>query len=157
MRQRLLHLLLALLCVLPAWVGAQTATAAACAEATDITPAHLYGLWQLTLWPEGGSEASPLSSGALLFERHPDYPGSVRGQLRRSAAGNDLQAMVSGDVTDGEFNMDESGDGVRMDAVWTGTPQDCGRAVRGTRRPAEGRPAGEPTVHFLLKKTPDWR
>lgn len=145
------------------WAGAvqaQTSPATptvACAQPQDMDPAQLYGLWLLTLWPEGGSEAAPISRGALLFERHPDYPGSVRGDLRRSGTSQDLLALVSGDVSGGEFNLDESADGVTMDAVWSGTPQNCGRMVQGTRRPAEGRPAGEPTFHFLLKKTPDWR
>ena len=146
--------------VLLAWAGAapaQTSPTVACAQPQDMDPAQLYGLWQLTLWPEGGSETAPLSRGALLFERHPEYPGSVRGDLRRSGTGRDLLALVSGDVADGEFNLDESADGVTMDAVWSGAPQDCGRLIRGTRRPAESRPAGEPTLHFLLTKTPDWR
>lgn len=134
-----------------------SAPALVCAQPADITPTHLYGLWQLTLWPLEGPADAPASTGALLFERHPEYPGSVRGTLRRSAAGNDLQAVVSGDVIDGEFNLDESADGVAMDAVWTGAPQDCGQAILGVRRPAEGRPAGEPAFNFLLKKAPGWR
>jgi hypothetical protein len=143
--------------------GAQTpssgssAPAPVCAQPADLTPTHLYGLWQLTLWPLDGREDAPAATGALLFERHPEYPGSVRGTIRRSAAGNDLQAVVSGDVIDGEFNLDESADGVAMDAVWTGAPQDCGQAIQGVRRPAEGRPASEPALNFLLKKTPGWR
>lgn len=129
----------------------------ACAEPQDMNPAQLYGLWQLTLWSLDGTRTAPTSTGALLFERHPDHPGSVRGHIRRSAAGNDLHAFVSGDVTAGEFNLDESTDGVSMDAVWSGTPQDCGQVIRGTRRPAEGRSGSEPAMGFLLRKTPDWR
>lgn len=149
--------------VLLAWAGASQAQtgpatpALACAQPQNMEPAQLYGLWQLTLWPEGGSEAAPLSRGALLFERHPEYPGSVRGDLRRSGTGQDLLALVSGDVTDGEFNLDESADGVAMDAVWTGTPQDCGMAIRGIRRPAEGRPGTDGPLQFLLRKSPGWR
>lgn len=141
-------------------VQAQTSPATpavACAQPQDMDPAQLYGLWQLTLWPEGGSEAAPLSRGALLFERHPDYPGSVRGDLRRSGARQDLLGIVSGDVTDGEFSLDESADGAAMDAVWTGTPQDCGQAIRGVRRPVEGRPGTEGLLQFLLRKSPGWR
>lgn len=133
------------------------APAAHCPGPADIQPAHLYGLWQISLWPEGGREDAPASRGALLFEKHPDHPGSVRGELRRTAAGQDLTARVSGDVTDGVFNLDESDDGVAMSAVWAGEPEDCGRSLRGTRRPAEGRPAGEPTLHFHLRKLPGWQ
>ena len=131
-----------------------------CPQPGEMAPAQLYGLWQLVLWPQiGGSEAAPASTGALLFERHPEYPGSVRGNLKRTTPGNDRQALVSGDVTSGEFNLDESADGLTMDAAWEGTvtPSGCGQELRGIRRPAEGRPAGEPVMNFVLKKAPGWR
>ena len=139
-----------------------TAQPAACDTSGDIAPAQLYGLWQLMLWPQDGrsNEATPTSTGALLFERHPEYPGSVRGSLKLSSAGNDLQALVSGDVTQGEFNLDESADGVNMDAVWEGNvvPGGCGQELRGVRRSAEGRAApAEPPMNFVLKKVPGWR
>jgi len=134
----------------------------ACDPSGDMAPAQLYGLWQLVLWPQDGrgTEASPASTGAVLFERHPEYPGSVRGSLKRSTAGNDRQALVSGDVTQGEFNLDESADGVNMDAVWEGNvvPGGCGQELRGIRRSAEGRGApAEPVMNFVLKKVPGWR
>ncbi|WP_300650493.1 hypothetical protein [Hydrogenophaga sp.] len=139
--------------------SAQT-PAVACAPPADMAPAQLYGLWQLVLWPQdGGSEAAPTSTGALLFERHPEYPGSVRGNLKRTTPGNDRQALVSGDVTSGEFNLDESADGVTMDAVWEGnvTASGCGQELRGIRRPAEGRATTDRTMNFVLKKAPGWR
>lgn len=127
-------------------------------EAIDhLPPARLSGLWQLRLWPEGGTESAAVSSGALKLERHPEFAGSVRGDLKRSERGSDLSAVVVGDVVDGEFHLEESADGVRMEAIWSGTPEDCGQTLRGTRRPAEGRPAGEPVLRFSLKKTPGWR
>ena len=134
--------------------------AVVCTPAVDMAPAQLYGLWQLVLWPqEGASEAAPTSTGALLFERHPEYPGSVRGNLKRTTPGNDRQALVSGDVTRGEFNLDESADGVSMDAVWEGhaTDSGCGQELRGVRRPAEDRATPEPVMNFVLKKAPGWR
>ena len=143
--------------VLPA--SAQT-PAVVCTPPADMAPAQLYGLWQLVLWPQvGGSEAAPASTGALLFERHPEYPGSVRGSLKRTTPGNDRQALVSGDVTSGEFNLDESADGVTMDAVWEGnvTASGCGQELRGIRRPAEGSQVKEPLMNFVLKKAPGWR
>jgi hypothetical protein len=157
------------LCLAAAWAllaGAGHAQAPAtpptvCSQPGDMAPSQLYGLWQLALWPQaGGSEATPASTGALLFERHPEYPDSVRGSLKRSTAGNDRQAVVSGDVMDGEFNLDESADGVSMDAVWEGhvTASGCGQELRGIRRSAQGRgtPA-EPAMNFVLKKVPGWR
>ena len=138
--------------------AAQT-PAVACTAPADMVPAQLYGLWQLALWPQDGSEAAPASTGALLFERHPEHPGSVRGHVKRSTPGNDRQAQASGDVTSGEFNLDESADGVNMDAVWEGsvTPSGCGQELRGLRRAAEGRSAAEPVMNFVLKKVPGWR
>lgn len=130
---------------------------APCPAADAIEPLHLYGLWQLRLWPEDAPENAPASTGVLLFEKHPDYPGSVRGELRRTANGADLRAQLSGDVTDGVFNLDESEDGVTMSAVWTGEPADCGRRITGTRRPAEGRPAGEPVLRFEVLRSSGWR
>lgn len=138
-----------------------TPSAVACATNEEMPPAQLYGLWHLSLWPqEGGNEAAPASRGALLFERHPEHAGSVRGNLKRSTAGNDRQALVSGDVSNGdEFNLDESADGVSMDAVWEGnvTPGRCHQELRGIRRPVEGREAGEPVMNFVLKKASGWR
>lgn len=139
-----------------ATAGGQPAPAA-CPPPEAIEPVHLYGLWQIHLWPAGGESNPPASRGALLFERHPEYPGSVRGELRRTRDGQDLTALVSGDVTDGVFHLDESADGVRMSAVWEGQVHDCGRAIRGTRRVAEGQPATEPLQQFHLFKSPGWQ
>ena len=131
--------------------------ALSCVEPARMTPVHLYGLWQLTLWPLDGLETEPHSRGAVLFERHPEYEGSVRGRLKRTDTGNDREALLSGDVVDGEANFDESADGVALDAVWIGEPAACGLELRGTRRPADGRPADAPVLNFLLKKAPGWR
>ena len=135
---------------------AQSPAPTPCELPAEFEPARLYGLWQLTLWPEAGSPNRPSSTGAVLFERHPEYAGGVRGRLKRSGPGNDREAIVSGDVADGEFNLDESANGVDLDAVWTGAPQACGNEFQGTRRPADGRPSDEPTQQFLLKKAPGW-
>lgn len=132
-------------------------TPPACETPGFLEPARLSGLWQLTLWPEHGRPGQPLSTGAVLFERHPEYDGSVRGRLKRSDTGNDREAVLSGDVVDGEVNFDESADGVNLDAVWIGEPAACGLELRGTRRPADGRPADAPVLNFLLKKVPGWR
>ena len=147
-----------LLAIAPA-MPSQAQQANPCTAPADLAPAQLYGLWQLSLWPQGGQETAPASTGALLFERHPEYPGSVRGNLKRSSPGNDRAALVSGDVTSGEFNLDESADGVNMDAVWEGnvTPSGCGQELRGIRRPAQGSQSEEPVMNFVLKKAPGWR
>lgn len=140
---------------LMATARAQSPRAASCPTATELRAQDLHGLWRLVLWPENGSESAPASTGAMLFGPHPEYPGSVRGRLRRSGPGADLEAEVAGDVgDDGEFNLDESADGVAMDAVWTGQPSDCGRTIRGLRRTSEGRPDAGPALQFLLQRAP---
>lgn len=158
MKHRLPAVPILLLALLAAPAGAQTPPPPApCPSADEIQPQHLYGQWQFSLWPEGGSEATPSAGGSVLFGRHPEYPGSVRGQLQRSGIAGGAPAQVAGDVTDGEFNLDESADGTTMDAVWTGLPQDCGQTIRGVRRPAEGRPDATGPLQFLLRKAPGWR
>jgi len=151
-------LLLCLLLAQGSWAQQPIATAPAlaCTEALALTPAHLYGAWQLTLWPSEGSASAPMSTGTVRFERHPEFPGSVRGRIQRTTAGAALQALVSGDVIDGEFNLDESADGVAIDAVWVGVPQDCGQTIRGTRLPAENRAQEIGPLQFLLHKSPGW-
>jgi hypothetical protein len=140
--------------------AASATPAAVCTSPAEFSTAQLYGQWQLVLWTESGSPDRPASTGTLRFERHPEYPGSVRGQLQRSGAqtpgSGAVQALVSGDAIDGAFNLDESADGVAMDAVWEGAPASCGREIRGLRRPAEGQPNAGPAMNFLLKKAPGW-
>jgi len=131
--------------------------ASACSVPDHLPPARLSGVWELSLWPPGARAEQAVSQGALLLEPHPDYAGSVRGDLKRSSAGNDVQAVVSGDVTEGSFHLDESEDGERMAAVWDGTAQDCGGRIRitGLRRPAAGGADSAP-LRFLIQRKPSW-
>lgn len=138
---------------------AQTSTApapAAC-QGVQLEPAQLYGQWSLLLWPVDGTRTNPVATGTAHFERHPEFPGSVRGRL--SASTSPGQTLLSGDATDGEFQLDESEDGVAISAVWNAfvNPVDCGRRLQGTRRPAEGRPASEVPLNFELSKVPGWQ
>jgi hypothetical protein len=153
-----LPLLGALLCWQPS--AAQSLppdNAAVCPTAEAIRPSHLYGLWQLTL----GSPASPGGEGQLVFRRHPEFPGSVRGTLERHAPGQRYRAQVAGDVTDQGFQLEESADGVNIDAVWTGAidPASCGRQIQGWRQVVEGRSTQEPLSErpFVLDKATGWR
>lgn len=126
-----------------------------CDEVAPMSVEQLVGLWQLTLWPDQGSPGAPVSQGAVLFQPHPEYPGSVRGRLKRTGPGNDLQALLSGDVVNGEFNLDESDDGVRMSATWVGTPFDCGTRLRGVRESAEAMNDTGTVLQFELRKAAD--
>lgn len=154
MRRALIALALG---ALPAWAAAQAP--AACSVPEQLPPARLSGEWTVRFWDEGGSPERPRETGVLQLERHPEYGGSVRGELRRGAGGQMRRSIVSGDLTEGELHFDESDDGVAMAAVWSGVAEDCGGrlSIRGTRRPAEGARAPEPALGFRLDKAPGWR
>lgn len=80
----------------------------------------------------------------------------MRGNLQRGANGQAMQALVSGDAIDSTFNPDESADGVNKNAVWEGAPAECGREIRGVRRPVKGQAGAAALMNFLLKKAPGW-
>jgi hypothetical protein len=148
---------IALVAVACGW-GVASAQGQASCNTAELQPTQLYGEWKLRLWPlEGGSADQPTAQAAVHFERHPEYPGSVRGRLQ--ALPPTGERLLSGDATDGEFQLDESEDGVAISAVWHAVvnPADCGRRIQGTRRPAEGRPATEVPMNFELTKAPGWQ
>jgi hypothetical protein len=126
-------------------------------DSIELPPAQLYGQWALRLWPLDGTPEQPFANGTAHFERHPEYPGSVRGRLALATGAG--QNLLSGDATDGEFHLDESEDGVAISAIWTAAvnPADCGQRLQGVRRPAEGRPASEVPLNFELRKVPGWQ
>ena len=104
---------------------------------------HSHREWKL--WPD-------------VYERfwHPEkLRGGVKvsGQTRASHnLRQSVQALVAGDVDDGEFTLEESHDGLRIAATWLGTvvPASCGQEIRGTWRPEPGQKA----YPFVLKKLP---
>lgn len=147
---RLLALSLALSAGLLGPLAALSQSGPTCSVPDHLPPERLSGRWTVTLWTEGDAPSQPRASGSLLLERHPEYPASVRGDFQRSDVD---KAVVSGDVTDGQFHLDESDDGSRMSAVWTGVAQDCdGRIqISGTRRPTAGWWAAEAVMHFRLE------
>ena len=117
---------------------------AGCPQPEDIGPLHLYGLWR--------AEFVGLPQGAtLLFEKHPEWTGSVSGAINR----NGERARISAEVEQGEFSLEESGDGVQVSAVWQGTvvASSCGKEIRGTWNSQSNR-----TLYpFVLRKLPGWQ
>ncbi len=93
-----------------------------------MTAQQLYGLWRADFSDPDTRRKS--GSATLLLERHPDWAESVRGRVQRGEA----RALISGDVDEGRFTLDESEDGVRISASWSGTvvPDRCGREIRGS-------------------------
>ena len=123
---------------------AQTPSPGVCPKPAEVTHVNLYGLWR--------AEFSGQAQGAtLLFEKHPDYPESVRGGINRDGA----LGLVAGDVEEGDFSLDESEDGISIAAAWSGTvvENSCGKEIRGTWTPA----SGKPVLGFILRKVPGWQ
>ena len=125
------------------FLGLHTAASIACPPNADLTSRDLLGLWRAEF--EGGRE-----SLTVLLEPNPEWPGSFAGRFTQG--GRTVQ--VAGDLEDGTFTLEESADGVRIDATWAGQPVDgsCGREIRGSWR-ATGREAPR---SFVLRRTSGW-
>lgn len=138
---RLAVLLAACLAAAGARAESPEAPPVACPGASETGQRQMLGLWHATFqgMPQGAT---------LLLERHPELADSVRGAINRDGE----RAQVAGDVDDGEFTLEESVDGLRIDATWTGTVIDgsCGREIRGDwQRTTERIPHA-----FVLRKLP---
>ena len=110
-----------------------------CPLPAQVEPVHLYGLWR--------AEFTGLAQGAtLLFEKHAERTGSVRGAINR----NGVRALIAGDVDGGEFTLEESDDGVHISATWLGTvvKDSCGQEIRGSWSHA----ASDRAYLFVLRK-----
>lgn len=106
---------------------------AAPAPAAEVNPAcpdlarwqarQLYGRWRVELPALG-------QAGTLVLRQHPEFAASLRGEF--DIAG--VHSIASGDVEEGDFNLDESRDGKSLSAFWTGRLDvaSCGREIRGT-------------------------
>ena len=117
----------------------QNSVTASCPLPDQVEPVHLYGLWR--------AEFTGLAQGAtLLFEKHAERTGSVRGAINR----NGTRALIAGDVDGGEFTLEESDDGVHISATWLGTVvmDSCGQEIRGNWSHA----SNERTYPFVLRK-----
>lgn len=104
---------------------------------------QLYGTWEVEL-PALGQR------GRLVLRQHPEFGESLRGEFEYGGH----RSIASGDLEEGELNLDESRDGKTLHAFWTGrlVPATCGREIRGTwqRLAREGVPAAEST--FVLRR-----
>lgn len=116
----------------------------ACPDLAGWSARQLYGDWDVELTDLG-------ERGRLTLRRHPEFGESLRGEF--SYGGH--VSIASGDIEEGEVNLDESRDGKSLYAFWTGqlVPAACGREIRGTwqefARPGEA--ARE--SRFVLRRT----
>ena len=65
----------------------------------------------------------------MTISRHPEFSESLRGHI----AYGPVESIASGDLADGNFDLDESSDGKTMTATWSGNlvPERCGNEIRG--------------------------
>jgi glucose/arabinose dehydrogenase len=119
-------------------------TDADCPDVTKLQAAHLYGSWNVELVQAG-------LRGTLTLRQHPEFSASLRGEFH---IGNQ-RSIASGDVENGEFNLDESRDGKTLYAFWNGklVPSACGAEIRGQWQPVpqEGQSA-PPASDFVLRR-----
>ena len=93
-----------------------------CKDVTQLKAEQLYGEWTLEL-PEANQR------GRMRLSRHPEFSDSLRGHIQYGP----VNAIASGDVTGGKFDLDESSDGKRLTGTWSGQlpPTACGDEIRG--------------------------
>ncbi|WP_315128353.1 hypothetical protein [Comamonas antarctica] len=108
---------------------------AQCAAADEATHETLLGHWQAQFSVAGegaaGEAAAALPMAAELeLTPHPELAASVRGRLQRAGS----QALLAGDVDQGDFTLEESINGTNISATWIGqvVPDSCGKEIRGT-------------------------
>lgn len=110
---------------------------AQCAAADEATHETLLGHWQAQFSVAGEGAASEGEAAAALpmaaeleLTPHPELAASVRGRLQRAGS----QALLAGDVDQGDFTLEESINGTNISATWIGqvVPDSCGKEIRGT-------------------------
>ena len=116
-----------------------------CPASTDDVPVQaLYGNWDARfMQPAGGAG----QSASVSFRPHPEYAGSVRGEIVRGG----ITSQLAGDIDDdGVFTLDESRDGRAISAVWSGrmSQGSCGKEFKGDWRNA----TDDSTLPFVLTK-----
>jgi hypothetical protein len=102
-----------------------------CPAAQEVAQAHMLGWWEAQFW-------NPAESASLLLGKNAHYADSFSGAVYRN---NGERSGAAGDVDDGDFTLEESADGVRITATWTGEVVEgsCGREIRGTWQSARDR------------------
>ncbi len=110
---------------------------AQCAAADEATHETLLGHWQAQFSAagegaagEGAASAALPMAAELELTPHPELAASVRGRLQRAGS----QALLAGDVDQGDFTLEESINGTNISATWIGqvVPDSCGKEIRGT-------------------------
>lgn len=122
----------------------------ACPDLHRWPASRLYGQWLVELPGLG-------QSGTLLLRQHPEFGASLRGEFELDGH----HSIASGDLEEGELNLDESRDGKSLHAFWSGhlVVARCGQEVRGLWQQvpgALGQTAESPFVLKRLRTEPGW-
>jgi len=120
---------------------------AECTAPTAFSANHLYGLWQAEIDGETGS-------ASVRFQKDPEQDNSVVGSITRHGA-TSKPALLAGDVQHGDFQLEESDDGVRISATWSGQVVEgaCGKEIRGLWTHA----LTDQSHRFVLRKPGGWQ
>ena len=145
-------------CALSTCANAQNSVnpPSACPAAEALGNAHLYGQWQAQIDGEPGL-------ASVQFLKDPDQDDSLVGSINRALpadpkapkAATPKPALLAGDVQDGEFNLEESDDGVRISATWSGqlVAASCGKEIKGIWTNA----LNDQTHPFVLRRQGGWQ
>ena len=142
-------LLLIAACALGTGANAQNsskATPATCLAAEALSAVHLYGLWRAEIDGEPGG-------ASVRFQKDPEQDNTVVGSIQRDGA-KTKPALLAGDVQHGDFQLEESDDGVRISATWSGqvVATACGKEIKGLWTNA----LTDQTHPFVLRKQGGW-
>ena len=130
---------------------------ATCPAVTTLGNAHLYGQWQAQIDGEPGP-------ASVQFLKDPDQDDSLVGSINRAGAADPKAAkknpaakpaLLAGELQDGEFNLEESDDGVRISATWSGqlVAASCGKEIKGIWTNA----LNDQTHPFVLHRQGGWQ
>lgn len=102
---------------------------APCIDATEASHETLLGHWEAQFSAGDNPQAAP-GTARLELTPHPELSASVRGRLQRAGT----EALLAGDVDQGDFTLEESINGKNISATWIGqvVPDSCGKEIRGT-------------------------
>lgn len=117
---------------------------AACPAAQTLGAQHLFGQWRAQI--DGAPGIATLQLGP-----DPEQDDSVVGSIRRAGR----VAQVAGELQNGEFTLEESDDGTRISATWSGQLQDaaCGQEITGLWTNV----LDDQSHAFVLRKQAGWQ
>ena len=142
-------LLLIAACAIGTGANAQNtskATPATCLAPEALSAVHLYGLWRAEIDGEPGG-------ASVRFQKDPEQDDTVVGSIQRDGT-KTKPALLAGDVQHGDFQLEESDDGVRISATWSGqvVATACGKEIKGLWTNA----LTDQTRPFVLRKQGGW-